>query len=182
MAKEKDYFPLKAMMRYEYEFKSSEFDGVATVFIDILKVSKKGKTETAHARMIFRLRDENIVEFKIKKDNKWVITTDGITVGGRKEFPLPPSEGKRWNEPPDYNEIISMTDKVSVKAGRFSNCLKVMTKISGGDAGIAFRYYAPGVGYILEDWKGEDKHMYAELVSIKKLSEDEIDIKRRKKK
>ncbi|MGC9070916.1 MAG: hypothetical protein ACP5IO_06375 [Elusimicrobiales bacterium] len=178
----RDYFPLIPMMRYEYEFKSSEFDGVATVFIDILKVSKKGKTTTAIARMIFKLRDENIVEFKIKKDDKWVITTDGITIGGRKEFPIPPREGRKWDDPPDYNEIISITDKVSIKAGNFSNCLKVMTKIAGGDGGIAFRYYAAGIGYILEDWKGEDKQMYTELVRVRKLNEDEIEIKRRRKK
>lgn len=178
----RDYFPLKEKTRYEYELKSSEFDGVATVYIDIIRVKKRNKTTIADARMIFKLRDENITEFKIKKDNKWVITTDGITVGGRKEFPLPVEEGKKWDEYPDYNEIISLTDKVSVKAGKFSNCLKVMTKINGGDGGIAFRYYAPDVGYILEDWKGEDRQMYAELVSIRQLSDDELNIKKGRRK
>ncbi|MCX7641755.1 MAG: hypothetical protein N2Z20_03885 [Elusimicrobiales bacterium] len=180
--KTKDYFPLKEKTRYEYEFKSTEFEGVATVYIDIIKVSKKGKVISADARMIFRLRDENITEFKIKKDNKWVITTDGIVVGGRKEFPLPLYEGKKWDEYPDYNEVISMTDKVSVKAGKFSNCLKIMTKISGGDGGISFRYYAPGIGYILEDWKGEDRQMYCELVSIKTLKDSEIEVKKGRRK
>jgi len=33
----KDYFPLKEKTRYEYSYKSSEFDGEAIVFIDILK-------------------------------------------------------------------------------------------------------------------------------------------------
>lgn len=176
----KDYFPLKEKTRYEYEFKSTEFDGVATVYIDILKVTKKGKSTIADARMIFRLRDENITEFKIKKNDKWVITTDGITIGGRKEFPIPPQEGRKWDEYPDSHEIVSVTDKVSIKAGRFSNCLKIMTKIAGGDGGIAIRYYAPDVGYILEDWKGEDRQMYAELVSIRKLTDEELEIKKKK--
>lgn len=178
----KDYFPLKEKTRYEYEFKSTEFDGVATVYVDILKVNKKGSIVNADARMIFKLRDENITKFKIKKDGKWVITTNGITIGGRKEFPIPPLEGKKWDEYPDYNEIISVTDKVSIKAGKFSNCLKVMTKIGGGDGGIAFRYYAPNVGYILEDWKGEDRQMYAELVSIRGLNDNEMEIKKGRKK
>lgn len=178
----KDYFPLKEKTRYEYEFRSSEFDGVATVYIDIIKVKKRKNTLTADARMIFKLRDENITEFKIKKDTKWVITTDGITVGGRKEFPIDFKEGKSWDEYPDYNEIISLTDKVSVKAGKFSNCMKIMTKINGGDGGIAFRYYAPDVGYILEDWKGEDRQMYAELVSIKELCDEELNFKKGRKK
>ena len=178
----RDYFPLKERTRYEYLFKSTEFDGTATVYIDILKVTKRGKVITAKARMIFRLRDENVTEFKIRKDSKWVTTTDGITIGGRKEFPIPPVEGRKWDEYPDSHEIISLTDKVSIKAGKFSNCLKIMTKISGGDGGIAIRYYAPDVGYILEDWKGEDRQMYAELVSIKKLDDKEIEVKRGRRK
>jgi len=168
----RDYFPLKEGMRYEYEFKSSEFDGVAKVYIDILKVSKKGKTTIANARMKFILRDEHTTEFKIKKDSKWVITTDGIVIGGRKEFPVPPKEGLHWNEYSDYNEIVSMTDKVSIKAGKFSNCLKVFTRIDGGDAGIGVRYYAPDVGYILEDYKAEDRISYVELVSVSKITDD----------
>ena len=177
----RDYFPLKERTRYEYEFKSSEFDGVAKVYIDILKVKKKGNTTTAFARMRFVLRDENITEFKIKKDLKWVITTDGIVIGGRKEFPLPPKEGSRWNEYSDYNEIVSMTDKVSIKAGRFENCLKVVTRIAGGDAGVGIRYYAPNVGYILEDYKAEDRISYVELVSVSEVPENEIEIKKKRK-
>ena len=178
----KDYFPLKEKTRYEYEFKSSEFDGVAKVYIDIIKVSNKGKTIVADAMMKFILRDEHTTEFKIKKDSKWVITTDGIVIGGRKEFPLPPKEGLHWDEYSDYHEIVSMTDKVSIKAGKFSDCLKIVTRIAGGDAGIGVRYYAPGVGYIMEDYRAEDRTSYVELISISQISDEEFkNIKRRKK-
>ncbi len=176
-----DYYPLKEKTRYEYEVTSSDFDGVAKAYIDILKVEKKGKTTTAKARMRFVVKDEHITEFKIKKDGKWVITTDGIVIGGRKEFPLPPKEGLKWVEEPDYNEIISTTDKVSVKAGKFSNCLKILTKLAGGDAGLATRYYAPNVGYVLEDYRAEDKTYYVELVSISKIPGEELELRRRRK-
>lgn len=180
----KDYFPLKEKTRYEYEFKSSEFEGTAKVYIDILSVEKKGRSEIANARMTFILRDQHSSDFKIKKDLKWVTTTDGIVIGGRKEFPLPPEEGMKWVEPPDYNEIVSMTDKISIKAGKFTNCLKVLTKIAQGDGGTATRYYAPGVGYIMEDYNGEDKTSFVELVSISKLTDQDIEemLKKRRKK
>lgn len=178
----KDYYPLKAKTRYEYEVKSTEFEGVATVYVDILKVYKKGSTTTADARMTFKLRDEHVSEFKIKKNNKWVITTGGVTIGGRKEFPIPPKEGVKWDDYPDSNEIVSMTDKISIKAGKFSNCMKVLTKIAGGDGGIAVRYYAPDIGYVLEDYKGEDRQIYAELVSVRELEDNEIELKKRRKK
>lgn len=168
----KDYFPLKEKTRYEYSYKSSEFDGEATVFIDILKVSKKGDKQIADVRMTFTLRDTNVTEYKIKKDKKWVIAEDGIVIGGRKEFPLPVKEGIKWDEYPDANEIVSLTDKLSIKAGKFTDCMKVLTKIAGGDAGTAVRYYAPGVGYVLEDYSAEDKTCKVELLSIGNVPEE----------
>ncbi len=162
----KDYFPLKKNTRYEYSYKSTEFDGEAKVFIDILNVSQKADKQTADVRMTFTVRDTNITEYKIKKDKKWVITEDGIVIGGRKEFPLPVKEGVKWDEYPDANEIVSLTDKLSIKAGKFSNCLKVLTRIAGGDAGTAVRYYAPNVGYIFEDYSAEDKTCKVELISV----------------
>ncbi|GAB4030343.1 MAG: hypothetical protein Fur0012_06140 [Elusimicrobiota bacterium] len=168
----KDYFPLKENTRYEYSYKSSEFDGEARIFIDILKVLKKGARQTAEARMTFTLRDTSVTKYTIKKDSKWVITGDGIVVGGRKEFPLPPKEGVKWDEYPDANEIVSLTDKLSIEAGKFSNCLKVLTRIAGGDAGTAVRYYAPGVGYVFEDYSAEDKTCKVELLAITKVPEE----------
>ncbi|MEW5951220.1 MAG: hypothetical protein GX447_01845 [Elusimicrobia bacterium] len=168
----KDYFPLKEKTRYEYSYKSTEFDGEAKVFIDILKVSGKADKQVAEARMTFTLRDTSITLYKIKKDKKWVITEDGIVIGGRKEFPLPVKEGIKWDEYPDANEIVSLTDKLSIKAGKFSDCLKVLTKIAGGDAGTAVRYYAPSVGYVFEDYSAEDKTCKVELLSVSKVPDE----------
>jgi hypothetical protein len=175
----KDYFPLKENTRYEYSYKSTEFDKEAQVYIDILKVVKKKDKTVAKVKMTFVLRDTNVVEYEIKKDKKWVITGDGIVIGGRKEFPIPPKEGLKWNEYQDGHEIVSMTDKLSIKAGKFANCLKVLTRIAGGDAGIAVRYYAPGVGYVFEDYNAEDKTCKVELVSISTIKPE--DKKRSKK-
>jgi len=176
----KDYFPLKEKTRYEYSYNSSEFEGEAKIYIDILKVSKKGDKTTAEAKMTFILRDTNETNYKITKDKKWVITTDGIVIGGRKEFPIPPKEGIKWDESPDSNEIVSLTDKLSIKAGKFSNCMKVLTKIAAGDAGSAVRYYAPGVGYVFEDYYAEDKICKVELVSITKVPEEVKDKSKKK--
>ena len=169
----RDYFPLKENMRYEYSYNSSEFEGEAKIFIDILKVVKKEGKTTAQAKMTFNLRDTHETEYEIKKDKKWVVTTDGIVIGGRREFPLPVKEGAKWDESPDANEIVSLTDKLSLKAGKFLQCMKVLTKIAGGDAGTAVRYYAPDVGYVFEDYYAEDKICKVELLSIAKLKKEE---------
>jgi len=167
-----DYFPLKDQTRFEYKFTSTEFEGTARVFIDILEVKKKAAKLVAQARMIFELRDSHTTEYTITRDAKWLTTADGVTVGGRREFPLPPKEGAKWDESPDASEIISLSDKVSIKAGKFANCMKIVTMLAGGDAGKSVRYYAPGVGYILEEYSGEDKTCELELVAVSKVPEE----------
>lgn len=167
-----DYFPLKDQTRFEYKFTSTEFEGTARVFIDILEVKKKAAKLVAQARMIFELRDSHTTEYTITRDAKWLTTADGVIVGGRREFPLPPKEGAKWDESPDASEVISLSDKVSIKAGKFANCMKIVTMLAGGDAGKSVRYYAPGVGYILEEYSGEDKTCELELVAVSKVPEE----------
>jgi hypothetical protein len=167
-----DYFPLKDKTRFEYKFTSTEFEGTARVFIDILEVKKKAAKLVAQARMIFELRDSHTTEYTITRDAKWLTTADGVIVGGRREFPLPPKEGAKWDESPDASEVISLSDKVSIKAGKFANCMKIVTMLAGGDAGKSVRYYAPGVGYILEEYSGEDKTCELELVAVSTVPEE----------
>ena len=164
-----DYFPLKENTRFEYKYKSTEFEGVAKVFIDIIKVVRKPGKTVAQAQMIFELRDTHTDDYAITRDAKWLTTADGVITGGRREFSLPPKEGAVWSESPDENEIVSMSDKVSIKAGKFKNCMKVVTRLAGGDTGKSVRYYAPGTGYILEEYTAEDKICELELVSVGKI-------------
>ncbi len=167
-----EYFPLKAQTRYEYKFTSTEFEGTAKIFIDILEVKGKGSKATAQARMIFELRDTHTTKYVITRDAKWMTTADGIITGGRREFPLPVKEGAKWEESPDSCEIVSTSDKVSITAGKFAKCMKVVTMLAAGDSGKSVRYYAPGVGYILEEYNGEDKTCEVELVAVTKVPEE----------
>lgn len=167
-----DYFPLKEKTRYEYKFTSTEFEGSAKICIDILSVAKKAAKTVAQARMIFELRDSHTTEYVITRDAKWLTTADGVITGGRREFPMAAKEGAKWEEYPDSSEIISLSDKVSIKAGKFAKCMKIVTMLAGGDAGKSVRYYAPGTGYILEEYNGEDKTCELELVAISKVPEE----------
>lgn len=163
-----EYFPLKEGARFEYKYTSTEFEGVAKIFIDIVKVVKKPGKLVAQAEMIFSLRDTHTDKYSITRDARWVTTADGVTVGGRREFPLPPKEGATWKEEPDINEIVSMSDKVSIKAGKFQHCMKIVTRLAG-NSGKSVRYYAPGVGCVLEEYAGPDKTCELELVSVGRI-------------
>lgn len=170
-----DYFPLKDNVRFEYLYTSTEFDGEAKIYIDIHKISKKAASTIAKATMTFILRDTNVDDYTITKTKKWMTTANGVVIGGRKEFPLPVKEGIKWDEAPDANEIVSLKEKVSVKAGKFDKCMKIVSHLSGGDSGSSVRYYAPGVGYILEEYSAEDKTCKIELVGVSKLSKELIE-------
>ena len=167
-----EYFPLKDRTRFEYKFTSTEFEGEAKIYIDILEVKKKAAKTVAQARMIFELRDSHTTQYTITRDAKWLTTADGVIIGGRREFPLPVKEGAKWDECPDSSEVVSLSDKVSIKAGKFAKCMKIVTKLAGGDAGKSVRYYAPGIGYILEEYSGEDKNCELELLAIYKVPEE----------
>ena len=165
-----DYFPLKDNTRFEYKFTSTEFEGTAKIYIDIVSVKKKAGKLVAQAKMIFELRDSHTTEYIITRDAKWLTTADGVITGGRREFPLPVKEDAKWSEDPDTSEIVSLSDKVSIKAGKFANCMKIVTLLAG-DAGKSVRYYAPGTGYILEEYTSEDKTCELELLAVSAIPE-----------
>ncbi|MEA3306659.1 MAG: hypothetical protein U9Q34_02640 [Elusimicrobiota bacterium] len=170
-----DYFPLKNNTRLEYLFESTEFEGEAQVYIDLFQVHKKADSTIAHAKMTFILRDTTVDDYTITKGKKWMTTANGVIIGGRREFPLPVKVGAEWDESPDASKITSISEKVSVKAGKFEKCMKVVTRLSGGDSGKSVRYYAPGIGYILEKYLAEDETCKIELVSISKLSKELVE-------
>ncbi len=170
-----DYFPLKDNTRLEYLFESTEFEGKAKIYIDLFQVVKKNNSTIAQAKMTFILRDTSVDDYTITKSKKWLTTANGVIIGGRKEFPLPVKTGIKWDEAPDANEITSLSEKVSVKAGKFEKCMKVVSHLAGGDSGKSVRYYAPGIGYVLEKYSAEDKTCKIELVSVSKLSKELIE-------
>lgn len=165
--KKADYFPLRKGMGFEYAYTSSEFEGKASALIEILSTSKKAGGLLAQARMTINIKGTaNSTDYSITRSSKWLITSDGIVVGGRKEYPIPPAVGSKWDEYPDASKIVSLSEKVSVPAGKFKKCMKVVTLLAGGDSGNSVRYYAPRVGYVLEKYFGEDMQAEVKLVSI----------------
>jgi hypothetical protein len=52
------------------------------------------------------------------------------------------------------NEVLSLSETVTVPAGTYQNCLKIKETLS--DGGIEFKYYAKGVGCVREAPEGGD--------------------------
>lgn len=140
-----------------YHHTSTEFEGTETVEIQItdLRAFREDAQATAlltRTRMGGQPARE---EYGIKKTAKQVATEGGVLRFSRLEFPLPPVVGKRWIEEPDLNVIAALDASIEVPAGKFFRCLRVNTFLAGGDGGTALRYYAPGVGYVYEEYSGE---------------------------
>ena len=49
-----------------------------------------------------------------------------------------------WEE----DEVVSLSETVTVPAGTYSNCLKIREKLSDGKT--EYKYYAPGIGCVME--------------------------------
>lgn len=168
-----EYFPLEEKRRLTYKLTSSDFEGTAVVHIDILKTECQENKTVAKATMTFSLKDTHTADFEIINDGKWVYSTNGIVTGGRKEFPVPPAEGSKWIEAPDSCRIQTLGDVKETAAGKFENCMKVVTLIADGDGGAAMRWYAPGIGLIYEDYHAEDKQCELELIECVPLETTE---------
>jgi hypothetical protein len=52
------------------------------------------------------------------------------------------------------NEVVSLSETVTVPAGTYQNCLKIKETLS--DGGIEYKYYAKGVGCVREQPEGGD--------------------------
>ena len=99
---------------------------------------------------------EDVDEYKdgkvINHDGSWLLGRDTPVPGVL--FPGEVKPGAKWvsedvsAEISEKDEIVSVSETVTVPAGTFKNCVKV--KESLGDGTTEYKYYAKGVGVIRE--------------------------------
>lgn len=163
------YFPMNKGMKLKYEYTSSEFDDTKIVVIEILEVSARNEEVYAKVRMTPNLGGRTASRFyTITRNSKGIFSGETIIMGPRKEFPIPLKVGRRWTEGSNLNRVSSLKSKVkiSVPAGNFTGCLRIVTKIDGGDGGSAVRFYYPGVGLVYEEYMGEERQDTVKLLSF----------------
>lgn len=159
-----DYFPIEKRAAYVYEYTSTEFDGVKTVKVELLNYSEKNNLSKFKKTVIYNNNSsDEVYEVYITADG--VYSTNGPLSDSRMEFPIPTVVGAVWNRDRSSNTVSSLTARIKLPAGSFSNCLKITTKIADGDAGISKRYYAPGIGLVYEQIMAEDSEHTLKLVS-----------------
>ncbi|MBI4422627.1 MAG: hypothetical protein HY554_02805 [Elusimicrobia bacterium] len=153
-----DYFPLMEGYTLRYHHTSTEFEGTETVEIEFKDVEAfrndaQATATLTRSRMGAPAKQE---AYPVRKSAKQVTAAGGVLGFSRMEFPLPPVPGKKWTESPNAHEIAATDAAIEVPAGKFLRCLRVNTYIAGGDGGSAIRYYAPGVGYVYEEYSDEN--------------------------
>ncbi|MCX5789492.1 MAG: hypothetical protein NTX64_13460 [Elusimicrobia bacterium] len=163
-----DYFPLMEGYKLTYRHTSTEFEGTETVEI-VLTDLRAFRDDAQATAVLTRTRDgkpgqqEN---YAVRKTARQVTAEGGVLKLRRMEFPLPLVPGKKWLEEPNVSEIAALDAPIEVPAGMFRRCLRVNTLLAGGDGGSTIRYYAPGIGYVYEEYSGEDWGSRVELVSF----------------
>lgn len=142
------YFPLIAGLELEYQISAAE--GIGTLKFQVLSLETSGSITVAQCRRTSAWNG------KAETSGATVTVADnGVFSGKYREFPLPLAVGDGWDADPRRYEVESLSEEVSLPAGAFKGCLKVSYLIAGGDGGSGARYYAPGVGFVLESCNDE---------------------------
>lgn len=164
-----DYYPLIQGYLLRYQHTSTEFDGTETVEIVLTEVLTREKLTTATAVLSRRGGGRAGTEtFRIRRTAGKLFSEGGVLGLARLEFPVPPRPGARWTMPPDLHEVAALDCVIEVPAGKFRDCLRVNVLLAGGDGGSAIRYYAPGVGYVYEEYADENWGARIRLISYEK--------------
>lgn len=92
---------------------------------------------------------------------------DGVYHAGA--LVLPVKAGTRWGVPPREYLLEGFAGRAAVPAGEFERCALVSYLIAGGDGGSGERYYAPGVGLVLESCRDESDPYETRLLRIGRM-------------
>ena len=159
-----DYQPLDRRAVLEYEYYSSEYAAPRTVRLEFMSYSAKDAAAQVNM-IVFGEKKPRVSNFALVSGPDGIRASDSPLYGPRLEFPLPLVYNAAWNEGPDRSRVAALNARVSVPAGDYAGCLKIATRLGGGDAGSAERYYAPGIGLVYERVISEDRQETLKLTS-----------------
>lgn len=94
--------------------------------------------------------------------------SDGVYHAG--VLVLPDRAGTVWAVPPRDYRLEGFNGRARVPAGDFEGCAVVSYLIAGGDAGSGERFYAPGVGLVLETCRDESDPYETRLLRIGRMA------------
>lgn len=160
MTPDNDFFPLIPGRALEYATRASGGEG--SLRVETLRVVERPGRVEAACRSVARRPGEPAAA----RDFTAVIDADAVRSQGEIEFPLPGAVGQRWARAPRDYEIEALDGVAQTPAGRFSPCIVVRYLIAGGDAGFGRRYYAPGVGFVLETCADEADPFEVSLLRV----------------
>lgn len=162
-----EFFPMRKSRIYEYEYTSSDFPGTRKLTIEHLDYSEN--EGVLAARLTAYNRDTPWVEdYGVRFKADGLHATSSPLGGPRVEIPLPLYQNRSWTEGAYYNRVTSLKHRITVPAGTFEGCLRILTRIGGG-AGSAYRVYAPGVGLVEEALSAEGRRDHIRLAAIKQV-------------
>ncbi len=162
---EPDYFPLQRGYRLRYAHTSTRFEGLETVNIEFTDIQELRQGAQALAVLTrSRLGQNSSQSYLVLRESSRVLAEGGVLGMPRLEFERPPAVGRVWRQADGVHTIASLDASIEVPAGKFARCLRVNTLLA--DGGTAIRYYAPGVGYVYEEYSEKKDGSRVALVAI----------------
>lgn len=111
------------------------------------------------ARVSARRGLEDPRDYELRRDGR------GLWLGKSLEIKLPPVLDESWRaegDPYPLRRTLSLKARASAVAKDFEDCLEV--GVSNEDTDSGNRWYAPGLGLVLERWSGESRNSVLSLV------------------
>lgn len=157
-----DYVPYTRGGVYTYDYTSSEFTGTKALRIEYGAYSETDRAVTV-TLTVFNKNKPWVTTFKVSQGANGVQAGGSPIGGARLEMPTPVVYNQSWDEAGYHNRVAAINTTATVPAGSYKNCVRI---ISRAETGSINRYYAPGVGLVMEQSITEDKQESISLVSF----------------
>lgn len=161
-----DYAPFHRGGVYDYEYTSSGFNGSRTLRLEYGAFSA-GDSSVLVTRTVFSGNIPQATAFRV------YLTQSGIQAGGsplagpRLEMPSRLALNQAWDEGQDRSRVAAVNTSIKTAAGNYTGCVRIITRLAGGQGGTINRYYAPGVGLVAEQLLTTGKQEMISLVSYR---------------
>ena len=160
------YAPFHRGGVYNYEYTSSGFAGSRTLRLEYGAFSASDSSVMV-TRTVFNNNGPQVTVFRV------YLTRSGLQAGGsplagpRLEMPSQPALNQAWDEGQDRSRVAAVNTTIKTAAGNYTGCVRIITRLAGGQGGTTNRYYAPGVGLVAEQLLTTGKQEMISLVSYR---------------
>ncbi|OGS12120.1 MAG: hypothetical protein A2234_07455 [Elusimicrobia bacterium RIFOXYA2_FULL_58_8] len=159
-----DYAPFHRGGVYTYEYTSSEFSDSRMMQLEFGAFSVKDNSVTV-TKTVFNNDTAQSATFLVYLTPNGIQADGSPLAGARLEMPSRLAHNQAWEEGADRSRVAAANTSIRTASGNYTGCVRIITRLAGGSDGTINRYYAPGVGLVVEQLSTRGRQEMISLVS-----------------